>query len=381
MREALALAAKGRALASPNPMVGAVVLDAEGRKAGEGFHTYDGVKHAEVVALEQAGERARGGTLYVSLEPCSYQGRTPACTDAIAAAGLARVVAPHEDANPAVSGKGFALLKGQGIRVELAEDFAAQARKLNEAFFHHAVTKKPLVTLKAAVTLDGKIAAPDDNTGWITSEVARAHVQQVRHDHDAILSGIGTVIADDCLLTDRTGLPRRRTLLRVVADSVLRMPLESRLVRSFRQDLVVATTSAAPPERRAMFEERGIPVRVFDAPGGRVDLEALVGWLGEERNLSLMIEAGSKLNWGSLDAGIVDKVLLYYAPKILGGFDSLPMVGGVGRRARSAAIRLSGLKTFEVGPDEFAVEAYLPRHGRAAPARESEGLPPSPRCQ
>jgi diaminohydroxyphosphoribosylaminopyrimidine deaminase/5-amino-6-(5-phosphoribosylamino)uracil reductase len=368
MREALDLAKRGRGLASPNPMVGAVVLDASGAKAGEGFHLYDNVKHAETVALEQAAERARGGTLYVSLEPCSHQGRTPACADAVIAAGIKRVVAPNEDANPAVSGKGFARLKEQGIEVELALDFAEEARKLNEAYLNHVRTKLPLVTLKAAVTLDGKIAAPDDNSGWITSEIARAHVQQVRHDHDAIVTGIGTVIADDCLMTDRSALPRRRPLLRVVTDSLLRLPLESQLVQSFQNDLVVMTTSAAPARRREALEARGITVQVFDEPPGRVDLAAAVRWLGENQYLSLLIEAGAKLNWGALEAGIVDKVLLYYAPKILGGVDSLPMVGGVGRRARAAAIRFSNLRTFTVGPDEFVVEAYLCKNETSAPA-------------
>jgi diaminohydroxyphosphoribosylaminopyrimidine deaminase/5-amino-6-(5-phosphoribosylamino)uracil reductase len=368
MGEALDLARRGRGLTSPNPMVGAIVLDASGTKVGEGLHLYDQLKHAETVALEQAGERARGGTLYVSLEPCTHQGRTPACADAVIAAGIKRVVAPNEDANPAVSGKGFARLKAQGIEVELAADFSEEARKLNESFLHHARTKLPLVTLKAAVTLDGKIAAPDDNTGWITSDVARRHVQQVRHDHDAIITGIGTVIADDCLMTDRSGLPRRRPLLRVVADSLLRLPLESQLVRSFQNDLVVMTTSAAPARRREALESRGIPIHVFDAAPGRVDLAAAVRWLGDNQTLSLLIEAGAKLNWGALEAGIVDKVLLYYAPKILGGVDSLPMVGGIGRRARAAAILFSDLRTFTVGPDEFAVEAYLCKN-EAAVAR------------
>ena len=359
MREALDLAYRGRALATPNPMVGAVVISADGEPVGRGFHTYDGLKHAEALALDEAGDRADGGTLYVSLEPCSHNGRTPPCSDAAIRSGIRRVVAPIEDRFPEVSGSGFSKLRDADVDVEIAEEFAEEAQRLNEAFFHHANTGRPLVTLKTALTLDGKIAAPDDNTGWITSEVARSHVQQVRHDHDAILTGIGTVLADDCLLTDRSGLPRRRSLLRVIADSLLRMPLESRLVESFDNDLVVATTSAAPPKRRGALESRGIPVEVFDAPGGRVDLRTLVEWLGEKRMLSLVMEGGSKLNWGSLDAGIVDKALLYYAPKILGGVDSLPMAGGVGRRSRERAIKLHRLRTFTVGPDEFAVEAYV----------------------
>ncbi|MDA1313631.1 MAG: bifunctional diaminohydroxyphosphoribosylaminopyrimidine deaminase/5-amino-6-(5-phosphoribosylamino)uracil reductase RibD [Acidobacteria bacterium] len=358
-REALDLARQGRALASPNPMVGAVVCDASGAVVGRGSYSWAGTKHAEVLALAEAGERARGGVLYVSLEPCCFEGRTPPCVDAIISAGIRRVVCPLEDQHPKVSGAGFARLREAGVAVVAADEFSAEAKRLNEAFFHYSKTGRPLVTLKAAVTLDGKIAAPDDNSGWITSEVARAHVQQVRHDHDAILTGIGTVLADDPLLTDRSGLPRRRPLLRVVADSLLRVSTESKMVKSFQNDLMIAATTAASPRQMAAFAERGIPVQAFDAPLGRVDLPAIVDWLGKQHMISLLVEAGSKLNWGVLDAGIVDKVLLYYAPKILGGFDSLPLAGGVGRRSRSGAIRLHGLTTFPVSQDEFVVEAYV----------------------
>ena len=361
VRETLDLARKGRGLASPNPMVGALVCDTSGSPVGRGFYTYDGKEHAEVLALEEAGDKARGGTLYVSLEPCCFEGRTPPCTDAIIAAGIARVVCPLEDENPKVSGAGFKKLREAGLTVDLAEDFREEAHLLNEAFFHFSRTGRPFVTLKAALTLDGKIAAPDDNTGWITSEVARAHVQQVRHDHDAILTGIGTVLSDDPLLTDRSELLRRRPLLRVVADSLLRISVESAMVESYNDDLVIATTSAASSKRRAALEDRGIPVQVFDAPRGRVDLPALVAWLGEQQMISLVVEAGAKLNWATLDSGIVDKVLLYYAPKILGGVDSLPLAGGVGRRSRSRAIQFHNVRTFNVSRDEFAVEAYLTR--------------------
>jgi diaminohydroxyphosphoribosylaminopyrimidine deaminase/5-amino-6-(5-phosphoribosylamino)uracil reductase len=361
MREALELARLGRGLASPNPMVGAVVISADGRKSADGYHTYDGRRHAEVIALQAAGEAARGGTLYCSLEPCNHQDRTPPCTDAVVQAGVRRVVIPCGDEDPRRPGKGVERLREAGVDVEIADEFAAEARRLNEAFFHYARSGRPLVTLKTAVTLDGKIAAPDDNTGWLTSDVARAHVQQVRHDHDAILTGIGTVLADDCLLTDRSGLPRRRPLLRVVADSLLRLPFESRLVESVNSDLVVMTTSAAPARRRATLEARGVAVHVFDTRSGRVDLGAALDWLGGQQMISVVIEAGAKLNWAALDSGLVDKTLIYFAPKILGGVDSIPLAGGIGRRSRSGAIRLHDLSTFMVGPDEFAVEAYLVR--------------------
>jgi diaminohydroxyphosphoribosylaminopyrimidine deaminase/5-amino-6-(5-phosphoribosylamino)uracil reductase len=359
MREALDLALRGSALASPNPLVGAVVADAQGAKAGEGFHRYAEILHAEALALAEAGERAKGGTLYVTLEPCSHQGRTGPCTDAVIAAGIRRVVCPLEDESPRVSGAGFAKLREAGVEVDLLDELKGHARRLSEDFFHFSKTGRPLVTLKTAATLDGKISAPDDNTGWITSEVARKHVQTVRHRHDVILTGIGTALEDDPLLTDRSGLPRRRPLMRIVVDSLCRLPLESKLAQSAADDLIVATTSAAPAQRREALEQRGVPVWVCDSPRGRVDLKSVIEAVGKRQMLSVMIEAGSKLNWAALDEGLVDKVMLYYAPKILGGMESLPVAGGVGRRSRSGAIQLRNLSLEMVGPDEFCVEAYL----------------------
>jgi diaminohydroxyphosphoribosylaminopyrimidine deaminase / 5-amino-6-(5-phosphoribosylamino)uracil reductase len=362
MREALALARQGRALASPNPMVGAVVVR-DGEVVGRGFHTYSGLKHAEVLAVEQAGERARGATVYLNLEPCSHQGRTPPCADALIAAGVGRVVAAMEDPNPQVAGQGLRRLREAGVVVEVASAFTAEAAKLNEAFVHFMRTGRPLVTLKTAITLDGKISAPDDNRGWITSERARAHVQELRHDHDAIMTGIGTVLADDCLLTDRTGLERSRPLLRIVMDSQLRLPLDSKMARSAAEDVVVVTTSASSPDRRKLLEGRGIEVLVMDGPGGRADLHGIVSWLGARRYLSLMIEAGSKLNWTALESGCVDRVFFYYGPKILGGLEALPLAGGIGRRRRSDAIQVHGITLHPIPPDEFAVEGYLDVHG------------------
>ncbi len=361
LREALDLARKGRALASPNPMVGAVLVR-EGEVVGRAFHTYAGIQHAEVIALSQAGERARGATLYLNLEPCSHHGRTPPCVHAVIQAGVARVVAPISDPNPLVAGQGFQTLRDAGIEVVVASEFAAEAAKLNEPFLHFMHTGRPLVTLKTAITLDGKISAPDDNRGWITSERARAHVQELRHDHDAILTGIGTVLADDPLLTDRTGLPRCRPLMRIVMDSQLRMPLDSKIARSAACDLMIVTTSASTAERRKMAENRGIRVLVLDGPGGRADLRGLIEWLGKQRYLSLMIEAGSKLNWTALETGCVDRIFFYYGPKILGGLEALPLAGGIGRRRRSDAIRIHGITIHPIPPDEFAVEGYTDVH-------------------
>jgi diaminohydroxyphosphoribosylaminopyrimidine deaminase/5-amino-6-(5-phosphoribosylamino)uracil reductase len=358
LAEALAEARRGLGQTSPNPMVGAVLVR-DDEVVGRGCYTYAGVAHAEIQALEQAGERARGATLYINLEPCSHHGRTPPCADALIRAGVARVVAAMEDPNPLVSGEGFRRLRAAGIEVELAADFTAEAKRLNEAFTHFVQTDRPLVTLKTALTLDGKIAAPDDNRGWITSELARAHVQLLRHASDAILTGIGTVLEDDCLMTDRTGLPRSRPLLRLVLDSQLRLPLESRLIRSADGDLVVIGTSAASAHRKSALEARGAKVLLFDGPGGRTDLRSAIGWLGEQKCLSLLIEAGSKVNWTALDSQLADKLFFYYAPKILGGTQSLSMAGGIGRRRRADAILARDLELHRIASDEFAVEAWI----------------------
>ena len=358
LREALDLARMGVAQASPNPMVGAVLVQ-DGAVVGRGFHTWNGVKHAEILALEEAGDRARGATLYINLEPCCHQGRTGPCTAALIAAGVGRVLAALEDPNPLVGGEGIRQLRAAGIETEIADAFSAEAEKLNEAFAHFMRTRLPLVTLKTALTLDGKIAAPDDNRGWITSEKARAHVQQLRHESDVMLTGIGTVLADDCLLTDRTGLPRSRPLLRVVLDSRLRLPVDSQMVRSAAGDVLVIGTSAAPVERRKALESRGVEVLILDGRDGRSDLRAAIEAIAQRRYLSVLIEAGAKVNWAALETGVADKIFFYYAPKILGGLESLSMAGGAGRRRRADAIRVRRTELHRITPDEFAVEGYI----------------------
>jgi diaminohydroxyphosphoribosylaminopyrimidine deaminase / 5-amino-6-(5-phosphoribosylamino)uracil reductase len=361
MEEALGLAAQGAGRVSPNPAVGAVVVR-EGVVIGRGFYTAQGIKHAEILALEEAGDRARGATMYVTLEPHSFHGRTPPCTEAIIHAGIIKVVSAMEDPNPQVRGQGFAQLRAAGIEVEIDQAYAARAARLNESFVHFMRTGLPLVTLKAALTLDGKIAAPEDNEGWITSELARAHVQKLRHAADAILTGIGTVLADDCRLTDRSGEKRARPLLRIVVDSQLRVPPDSRMVVGCENDLLVATTSAASAERRRRLESKGARVEVFDDADGRVNLRAVVELLAKEKYLSLMIEAGSKVNWSALESEVADKIFFYYAPKILGGTQSLPVAGGAGRRRRADAIRFHDVKVHPITANEFAVEAFLEKH-------------------
>jgi len=373
MRRALELARQGTALASPNPRVGAVVVGAEGEVAGEGFHTYEGVKHGEALALEQAqaGGRARGATLYLNLEPCSHQGRTGPCADLVIAAGIKRVVAAMTDPNPLVASQGFERLRAAGITVEIGL-LEAEARKLNEAFARYIVSKRPLVTLKSGMTLDGKIAPPPGESsnpsalgaagatgGWITSVEARAHVQELRHESDAIMVGVGTVIADDPLLTDRTGRPRRRPLLRVVLDSRLRLPLESRLVKTAKNDVLVVCSFAEEKKRREL-ESRGIRVEqvALGPADGRPDLVKIAARLGELEIASLLIEGGALVNWTALASGIVDKVFFYYAPKILAGTGSVPFAAGAGYRRMSEAAAVKNITLHRFGED-FAVEGYV----------------------
>lgn len=370
LRQALQLAQKSFGLASPNPNVGAVLVDSSGEVLGEGFHTYEGKKHAEILALEQAGKKAQGATLYINLEPCSHRGRTGPCADALIAAGIKRVVACTADPNPAVSGRGFARLRQAGVQVTsgvLEED----ARPLNDAFARYIRYRLPLVTLKAAMTLDGKIAPPPDDLssgrlpeggptgGWITSDEARAHVQLLRHQHDAILVGVGTVIADNPLLTDRSGLPRRRPLLRVIMDSHLRLPRESRILQTAKDDVLVFC-SFAEEKRKQQLQDQGIQVEqvASSGPNGRPDLQAICRCLAEREITSVMIEGGAMVNWTALASGTADKVFFYYSPKILAGTGSVPFAAGAGFRKMSEAAHLKWLRLHRFGED-FAVEGYL----------------------
>jgi len=372
LRRALELARAGIGLASPNPYVGAVIADPEGNVVGEGTYTYAGVTHAEILALHAAGERARGGTLYINLEPHAHQGRTPPCTDALIAAGIKRVVASMADPNPKVSGRGFERLRGAGIQVEIGA-LEHEAKRLNEAFARFIRSGVPFVTLKSAMTLDGKIAPAADQNNfdhsdnskfrgtWITGELARAHVQELRHEHDAILVGIGTVLADNPLLTDRRGRLRRRPLLRVIFDSHLRLPVDSRLVHSAAEqstnDLLVFCSSAGDKDsrqKRTQLEQMGVHVEMVAAGSdGRLDLQAVLLCLAQLEITSVMIEGGSRVNAAALTAGIVDKVFLYYAPKFLGE-RAIPFLGPSG----FDPICLKQIQTHSFGAD-LAIEGYL----------------------
>jgi diaminohydroxyphosphoribosylaminopyrimidine deaminase / 5-amino-6-(5-phosphoribosylamino)uracil reductase len=372
LQRALELAQAGIGLASPNPYVGAVVTDSHGNVVGTATYTYDGLKHAEILALEQAAAKGRGGTLYINLEPHAHRGRTPPCTDALIKAGIHRVVASMADPNPKVSGRGFEQLRAAGVQVEVGR-LENKARQLNEAFARYIRHGTPLVTLKAAMTLDGKIAPPPTETllqgngtpagGWVTSEVARAHVQELRHQHDALMVGAGTILSDNPLLTDRSGKPRRRPLLRVILDSRLRLPPDSRLVKNVateRKNDVLVFCSSAPEQKQAELEKLG--VRIEKIPtiemDGRPDLPAILRRLGELEITSLMVEGGATVNWAALAGNVVDKVFLYYAPKILAGTGSVPFASGAGFRqmSQAAQVKISHLHRFG---EDFAVEGYV----------------------
>jgi diaminohydroxyphosphoribosylaminopyrimidine deaminase/5-amino-6-(5-phosphoribosylamino)uracil reductase len=418
MSQTLELARRGIGLATPNPYVGALVVDPAGKILGRGFHTYAGVKHGEVLALEEAqskGASLAEATLYLNLEPCCHQGRTGPCTQAILASGIKRVVTAMRDPNPLVGGKGIDELRAAGVEV-IEGVLQDEARKLNESFAKYIRSGEPLVTLKAGMTLDGKIAPPPSESapaaagssagptgGWITSESARAHVQELRHASDAIMVGVGTIIADDPLLTDRTGRPRRRPLLRVIVDSRLRLPLESRVVKSAHDDVLVLC-SFAEEKRKRELEACGIrveqvavahsaapavvPDKVRQMPSrrrtgtgapihpetgavssdGRPDMRSMMQRLGEMQITSLLIEGGALINWAALAAGVVDKVFLYYAPRILAGMGSVPFARGAGFRHMGEAAYVQHVTIHHFGED-FAVEGYIhdPYDFNAAP--------------
>ena len=332
MARALELSLKGVGLVSPGPLVGCVVVSANGEIVGEGFYVFEEVKHAETIALEQAGERARGGTAYVSLEPHAHRGRTPPCTDELLAAGIKRVVAPIEDLNPKVSGKGFAHLRTAGIEVETGL-LQEEATQVNEAYLHYMSTGRPFVHLKLAVSLDGKIATRTRDSHWVTGPESRARAHELRHQYDAILIGAGTAMTDDPLLTDRSGLPRRRPLVRAV------------LADALSPNSQLATTASVAP------------VILF----GESDLGAVLKELGSRSIQSVLVEGGSTVAGEFVDAGLVNKVTFFIAPKIVGGTAAPSAVGGKGVELMSDAFELENVTVTQRGKD-IEVTGYPPRN-------------------
>jgi diaminohydroxyphosphoribosylaminopyrimidine deaminase/5-amino-6-(5-phosphoribosylamino)uracil reductase len=326
IRAALELAASAKGEVSPNPLVGALVVK-EGRIVGRGVHRYADVKHAEVLALEEAGELAQGATLYTNLEPCCHYGRTPPCTEAIIRAGIARVVASMRDPNPQVCGRGFDALRRAGIRVDvgIAE---AEAQQLNEKFVRYITSGRPFVHLKIAMSLDGRIATATGHSRWITGDASRQAVHLLRHEYDAVLVGIGTVLADDPELTDRSARPRHRPLVRVVLDSHLRIPLRSKLVRTARQWPLWIFTTDSDKERARRLREFGAEVIPVSARAGRVDVSSVLEELGRREITSLLVEGGAEVHATFLQQGLADKLTVFIAPKIIGGRRARAAVGG-----------------------------------------------------
>jgi diaminohydroxyphosphoribosylaminopyrimidine deaminase/5-amino-6-(5-phosphoribosylamino)uracil reductase len=357
MRLALRLAARGLGRTSPNPVVGAVVVQG-GTVVGTGYHEVAGGPHAESNALATAGDLGRGGTLYVTLEPCNHHGRTPPCTETILRSGVRRVVVGCLDPNPHVSGGGVEVLLGRGLEVEVGVE-EERCRRLNDAFIKHVTTGLPLVMAKAAASLDGKIATRMGDSRWITNERSRRFVHRLRLVADAILVGVGTVVADDPRLTARVPTKAKRKPIRVIVDTRLRTPLESQVVTSTGEVPTVIATGPEPDRGRlAALEGRGAEVLPLPLEDGRVSLSALLKALGARQITSVLVEGGAEINGSFFRAGLVDKVYFFFAPKIMGGRNAVPIVGGAGVASVAESAALSRLRLHRFGGD-IMIEAYL----------------------
>lgn len=355
---ALDLARQGLGRTSPNPLVGAVIVK-NGEILGTGYHQAAGTPHAEIHALENAGERARGATLYVTLEPCVHHGRTPPCTRKIIEGGIRKVVISMVDPNPLVKGSGVKALEEAGIKVKVGvlED---KARRLNEVFVKYITRGLPFVTLKAAMSLDGKIATRRGLSRWITSSKSREYVHQIRNRVDGIMAGIGTVMADDPRLTTRMEGEDKRDPVRIIVDSYGRIPLESRLVRSAspKTKTLLAVTEMAPPEKVEALSQLGVEVYQGNSVDNRVDLKGLMKYLGEREICSVLLEGGSTLNYSLLKEGLIDKVLFFIAPKVIGGSSAPTPVGGEGIEFLDDAWEVQDLKAKNMGED-LLLTGYL----------------------
>jgi len=347
MARALELASRGTGQVSPGPLVGCVITNSIGEVVGEGHYIYEDVMHAETLALQQAGKRARGGTAYVSLEPHAHRSRTPPCTDALINAGITRVVAPIEDLNRQVSGRGFAHLREAGLQVEVGL-MAREASEVNEKYLHFMRTRLPFVHLKAAMSLDGKIATKSGDSRWITGREARTRVHELRHEYDAIMVGAGTAEIDDPLLTDRSGLRRRRPLIRIVLDENLRLSQTSQLVRTAADSpLLVFTGEHAEASKAKTLRDLGVHV----VTSGTRDLVSILKELAKRSVQGLLIEGGATLAGSFVDAGLINKATFFVAPLIIGGREAPGPVAGSGAEVVRLALRLRDVKTTERGED------------------------------
>lgn len=358
-QRALELAAQGIGLVSPGPLVGCLIVDDHRQIAGEGFYAYDEVKHAETIAVEQAGARARGATAYISLEPHAHQGRTAPCTNLLVESGIKRVVAPIEDPNPKVSGRGFAHLRAAGIEV-CTGLLAEEGTRLNEAYIHFMRSGRPFVHLKMAVTLDGKVATATGDSRWITGEAARAEVHELRHRYDAIMIGGRTVSADDPLLTDRSGKRRRRPLVRVVIEQYLRVAPESQLAQTTdAAPVLVFACDDADDDSLAALRARGVEVI---AQGSALDLGSVLDELARRSLQSVLVEGGPSLAGLLMEAGLVNKVTFFVAPIIVGGQDAPSAIAGGGVEKISEAAKLEQIEIRQHG-DDVEITGYPATQG------------------
>jgi len=361
MRRALDLARRGEGFTSPNPMVGAVVVK-DGRIVGEGYHQAAGLPHAEVNALDDAGEEAHGAVLYVTLEPCNHTGRTPPCTEKIIRSGIRTVVTAMDDPNPRVAGGGHTALAAQDIQVQRGV-CEPEARRQNEAFVKYICTGRPFVTLKCAATLDGRIATRTGDARWVTGPASRRQVHRIRHAVDGIMVGINTVRADDPSLTTRLPAdvqPDPRDPVRIILDSRLSISENAGILRLDSEAVtLIICADSVPDTARTQIERPGVEVvTIPTGSDGRIDLAALMQYLGDRDITSLLIEGGSRVIAAALNAGIVDKAMFFYAPKILGGDDGVPICAGPSRDSMGDSIRLTDVRT-ERFEDDLLVEGYV----------------------
>lgn len=357
MRLALELAEKGRGLTSPNPCVGAVVVK-DGRIIGKGYHKKAGGPHAEIYALRQAGRRAKGATLYVSLEPCRHYGRTPPCTDTIISSKVKRVVAAMKDPNPLNNGKGLMILKRNGIRVKVGilED---EVRRLNETFVKYITTKIPFVTVKSAQSLDGKIATRSGDSKWITCECSRKFTHRIRSQADAILVGVETILKDNPLLSVRPKNKNLKQPAKIILDSRLRTPVVARIFsKDSPGEVIIATTKVASKNRQRALKKKGAEILVIKSKDKKVDIKSLLRILARKEFAHILIEGGGEVIASAFEANVVDKALFFIAPKIIGGKQSPTSVEGIGINRISQAIRLRDIRLERIC-DDFLVEGYV----------------------
>ena len=354
MQIALQLARKGCGYTSPNPMVGAVIVK-NGKIIGQGWHEKYGEAHAERNALASCTEDPRGAVMYVTLEPCCHYGKQPPCVNAIIEAGISRVVTGAGDPNPLVSGKGIEILRRHGVEVT-EHILQEECERLNEVFFHFIQTKRPFVVMKYAMTMDGKIAAWTGASKWVTGEEARSHTAMQRHRYTAIMVGVGTVLADDPLLTCR--IEDGKNPVRIICDTTLRTPLTARVVSTAGQIPTMIATSCQDKKRYAMYEEKGCHILYAGEKNGHVDLDRLMDLLGEKQIDSILLEGGGTLNWSALSGGVVQKVQAYIAPKLFGGRTAKTPVEGIGVSSPDAAFQLKNSRLLRLG-DDFLIESEV----------------------